>query len=403
MTEGIDSIVVVGGGLGGVSACEELRRRGYTGTLTLLDEGELLHDRPPLSKDYLSGVADDDAIRLKPQAWYQEQSVDVLLGAVVERVLPDEDEVLLADGRRLPAQRVVLATGGTARRLPVPGADDPRVLTLRTVDDARALKELLTPGVAVLVVGAGLIGAEVAATARTLGADVVLTDPLLPLQGILGREVAAGLHAQHTAHGVELLDAGIETITPGDRLTVHFADGSSREVDAVVVGIGMVPDTRVAEASGLAVDGGVLVDAAQRTSADGVWAIGDCARSVVDGVPQPRAEHWEAATVTAARAAADILGTEPPTASAAWWWSDRYGHHLEAVGDPTRGEQVVRGTLGEPPFAVFAVEDGAVVGAIAVDQPMAVKAARRMIDRRTAVDPAKLADPGTDLRKLLRG
>ena len=401
---GLTDVVVIGGGLAGVSVTEHLRRRGYRGRLTLVDAGTLLHDRPPLSKGYLSGAADEDTIRLRPAHWFARHDIRVLLGTTVDRVVPEEHLVVLSDGRRLTAQRAVLATGAAARPLPVPGGDDPRVHRLRTVEDARALRPALTPGSTLLVVGAGLIGAEVAATARGLGVEVVLTDPELPLSGVLGEPVARSLHDQHAAHGAEVLDRAVQAIdVDGPRLTVHLADGTARRVDAVVAGIGMLPDTRVAEASGLAVDGGVLVDEHQRSSAAGVYAVGDCARTVRDGVPQPQPGHWEAAAVTAERAVADILGLEPPAASAPWWWSDRYGHHVEVVGDPTDGDPVVRGRIGEPPYVVFAVRGDVVRGAVAVDQPKAVKAARRLIDRAIAVDPAALADASTVLRGLLRG
>lgn len=395
-------IVVVGGGLGGISVCQELRRGGYSGPLTLLDGGEVLHDRPPLSKDFLLGKIDADGIRLQPDEWFAEQDITVRTATRVTRVAPEEGWVELADGERLEADAVVLATGGAARRLPVPGGE--RVRVLRDLPDAEHLKSYLRPGSRVLVVGGGLIGAELTATARELGADVVLCDPMLPLENVVGEEVATWLHGLHTEHGVTVHSAGVEEITPtDDGLRACLTNHAEVDADIIVAGIGMIPETAVAEASGAVVDQGVVVDPEQRTSIPGLWAIGDCTRpTAADGTLLPRVEHWEGAMHAAARAAASILGKEAPTQGSEWFWSDRYGHHLEVVGHPTAGEQVVRGTVGQPPFAVLAVDDGHLVGALSVDDPQTVRAARRLLERGTAVTAAELADPDVDLRKLAR-
>ena len=177
MTEtALRRVVVVGAGLAGVSTCVELRRRGYDGGLVLVDNGPFPHDRPPLSKDYLAGIADDAKICLQPPGWFDEHQVDLRAGARAVALRPAARSVELADGREEHANAVVIATGGNSRPLPVPGGDTPAVHMLRTVDDARQLREVLRPGTRLVVIGAGLIGAEVASTARRLGVDVVLVD-----------------------------------------------------------------------------------------------------------------------------------------------------------------------------------------------------------------------------------
>ncbi|MDO5681258.1 MAG: oxidoreductase C-terminal domain-containing protein, partial [Propionibacteriaceae bacterium] len=209
-------------------------------------------------------------------------------------------------------------------------------------------------------------------------------------------------HDMHRTKGVDLLAGGVVEITDRpDGVTVHLADHDPVDADVVIVGIGMVPDVAVAAASGATVDDGVIVDADQHTSIPGLYAIGDCCRvRNDDGTIRPRAEHWEAASADAARAAAAILGQPRPADQAPWFWSDRHGHHVEVVGDLRAGSPVVRGTFGEPPFAVLSLADGVVVGAASVDEPQTVRAARRLIDRRTPVSADELASG--DLRKLAR-
>lgn len=407
-----DRVVVVGGGVGGVSTVAALRAGGYAGTLVLIDHAAFPYDRPPLSKDYLAGTRDLTQIALQQPQWYDEQRVELICDADVTAVTPADDDVTvsLSDGRSMTADRVVLATGGRALRPPIPGGDSPRVFVLRDAEDADALRTALTAvterSPRLLVVGGGLIGAETASTARELGAEVVLIDPLEPpLAAAVGHEVASYLHAQHAAHGIETLATMLEAVqeTPDGIAAQLRGEATSRLFDAILIGVGMAPRTELAEAAGLVTDRGVIVDHAQTTSHPRVLAVGDCARLH----DNRRAEHWEAAQLDAQRAAATILGSSAPGATASWWWSDRHQRHVEATGTMHAPDAlhtvVVRGQIGEDPFAVFTLRHGQVVGAVAVDDSNAVRAARRMIDRGTVVDPVQLADQKIDLRKLLRG
>ena len=418
----VSSVVVVGGGIAGVSTVAELRKNGYAGELTLLSADPIPYDRPPLSKEYLAGGRDLESIALQPAEWYAEQQISLVGGAVAVSLRPDAGEVELADGRVLTADRIVLATGGRAVRpslgevrrdvsvgLPVGnGQDRPvvsRIHVLREVKDADRLRTQLVPGTRLLIVGGGLIGAEVASTARGLGASVVLVDPLSPpLAAAVGVEVATWLHGLHAAHGVEALTTTVETLleTPSGIAAQLKGEPDSREFDAVLLAVGLVSETGLAEVAGLETSRGILVDAGQVTSHPSVLAVGDCARRR----GHRRAEHWEAALHDGHRAAATILGIDAGAETAPWFWTDRYDLHVEAVGemhDPdSEHENVVRGTLGEPPFAVFTLRGERVIGAVAVDDPAAAKTARRLIDRGVEVRPADLADPTQNLRTLLR-
>ncbi|GGJ34125.1 NAD(P)/FAD-dependent oxidoreductase [Streptomyces brasiliensis] len=400
-------VVIVGGGVAGVSAAGALRAGGFDGDVTLVDAGDFPYDRPPLSKEFLAGTKDIKQIALQAPEWYDDQNVRLVNRSVAAALRTGEGKVELADGTLLPADRVVLATGGGAARPPIPGIGSHRVHVLRTADDADRLRCELTPGASVLVVGAGLIGAEVASTAVLLGCEVTLVDPLAtPLAAALGPELADWLHGLHGRNRVTTAQASVESFADrADGIEVRLAGAAAPQVfDTVVLGVGMVPHTKLAELAGLEVNRGIVVDTGQVTSNPAVLAVGDPARTRHDGELLPRTEHWEAAQHDGARAAATILGTPAPAGTAPWFWTDRYGRHLEAVGHMDQAAQtVLRGSLDDPAFALFGLRDGHVVAAAAVDDSTAVRAARRMIDRRVPVDADRLADPAVNLRALLRG
>ena len=402
----VKNIVVVGGGIAGVSTVGALRAGGFDGDVTLVDAGEFPYDRPPLSKEYLCGKSDFKQLALQSPEWYDQNDVRLRNFTTVTAVRPADGGIELSDGTVARADRVVLATGGRAARPPIPGADSDRVHLLRTCVDADRLRDKLGPAARVLVVGAGLIGAEVASTAVDLGCDVVLVDPVpIPLAGAVGTDVATWLHCQHGVRGVSTVTAGVRSLraTPTGIEATLTDESCPRSFDVVVLGVGMVPETELAEAAGLEVDRGIVVDEYQRTSNPAVLAVGDPTRLRRGGVLQPRAEHWDAAQRDGARAAAAILSAPTPADTAAWFWTDRHGHHVEAVGRMADAERTVtRGVFGGDSFACFGLRGDTVVGAVAVDDANAVRAARRMIDRSLPIDPARLADTSVELRKLLR-
>lgn len=400
------STTIIGGGIGGFTVAQELRKAGYEGAVTIIDEHGIPYDRPPLSKEILAGTKTAADLGFVPDSWYEENNVEVRQ-VRAERIDPDSRTVILNDGDQLPYDNLVLATGGHARRGTTPGFTDDSVIVLRTLEDAEQLSEVLVPGTRLGIIGAGLIGAEVASAARQRGAEVTLIDPApVSLVPAVGPEIAERLHGLHAENGVQFINGSITAVHHGDASHTLEIDGQdSIDVDHVLLCIGLIPDESLASSAELDRDGGVLVDAEQRTSAPGIWAVGDCSRRRnADGSVERRNEHWEAAVHDAARAAASITGSTPPADSAAWFWSDRYGIHLEGVGSMTaEGTTVIRPEEdGAPAIAFRITPAGKLAGAAAYDDSKAVRAARRIIDRDLDVDPAKLADPSIPLKKLTR-
>ena len=397
------SVAVVGAGPAAVSACDALRAQGYDGELVLYSaERGLPYDRPPLSKDVLLGGSRREDILLRPERWYEEQRVELREATPVHAIRPHEGGLEPADGSLRPADRIVLATGGTPRPLPVPGGDDPAVHSLRTWEDAERLRERLLPGARVAVVGAGLIGAETAAVARALGCHVTLIDPVpLPLATVVGPEIAGALHRRHRAAGIDVRTAGVTGVeSRADGVLVRLADGAAVTADAVVAGIGIRPATALAEAAGLKVDNGVVVAAGGQTSHPHIHAVGDVARP--EGHPV-RHEHWQSAQRDGEAAAHALLGRPVPSFGVPWFWSDRHGSRLEAVGTMADAERtVLRGAPDDGAFAVFGLRGNRLVAAAAVDRPRDIRAAVRLADRGVPLTPAHLADEDTDLRRLLR-
>lgn len=397
MTGTLKSVVVVGGGLAGYTLVNALRRHEFTGRITVIEQEPALYDRPPLSK----AAFISDALLADLEFTTPDQlaaiGVDVVCG---HKVVALEGGVVLDDGTVVRGDAVVLATGGRPRVLPFPGNDAPIVHTLRTFSDAQRIKTAARPGGRILVVGAGLIGAELTSSLRALGVHVTLIDPVeVPLVPAAGESVARRLHEMHGEHGVDVrVGSVLEVVQRDGHYTALLDDGSRLPVDAVVVGAGIVPNAELAESAGLTVDGGVVVD--ERHSAGvGVYAIGDVARvRGADGELRRREEHWEAAQHDAEELAAVLVGKQPDPRSAPWWWSDRYHVHVEGVGRMT-GSGV---TIVRSPHIAFHLDDGLLVGAVSIDDSQTVRAARRIIDQRIPVEATELADPTVSLRDLLR-
>lgn len=403
------SVCVVGAGLAAVGTAAELRSRGFDGSITMLGaEPHPPYDRPPLSKDVLLGKA-NAAAPLRPESWYADHGVDLRLGARAVELRPRERRVVTAGGAAVTADAVVLATGGAARRLPPETAAPEYVHVLRTAEDAVRVRGALAPGVRVLCVGAGLIGAEIASSATALGAAVTLVDPVaVPLERVIGPLLARTLHAMHETEGVRVLHGSLARIRPDAsgavRAVVDTAEGPvETTADVVVAGIGMVPDTALASAAGLETGRGVLVDDTRRTSVPEVFAAGDVAQGRPGGTRPPHGEHWENAVVDARAVAAALTDAPVPEPTAPWFWSDRHGVHVEAVGEMAAAERViVRGDPGSGAFTVLGTSGDRCVAAAAIDHGAEIRAARRLIDRRAPVRDADLADPGVPLKRLLR-
>jgi NADPH-dependent 2,4-dienoyl-CoA reductase/sulfur reductase-like enzyme len=403
MAEGRPGVVIVGGGLAGAKTAEALREQGYDAAVTVLTaEDELPYERPPLSKGYLAGEAGFDEAVVHPEQWYAEHDVDLRRRTEVTAVHLEDDEVELADGSRVPYAALVLATGAEPRRLPIPGAET--ALTLRTHADSDRLRETFGAGRRLAVVGAGWIGLEAAAAARGAGTEVtVLEAAELPLLGVLGPEMGEVFAQLHRDHGVDLhLGARIAEITPDG---VRLADGSVVPADAVLLGVGVSPRTGLAEGAGLAVDNGVLVDAALRTSHPHVFAVGDIANHDHPVLGHRiRVEHWNTALHQPETVAAAILGRDASYDELPYFFSDQYDLGMEYVGHATAdatARVAVRGDLAGREFVAFWLDaEDRVLAAMNVNVWDVVDEVKPLILARTPVDVDRLTDPGTSFSDL---
>jgi 3-phenylpropionate/trans-cinnamate dioxygenase ferredoxin reductase component len=404
------TVVAVGAGQASVSAVRTLRRRGFGGRLVVIGaERHAPYQRPPLSKEYLRGDADLDDVTILDPSWCGTNDVELLLGTRAERISHDATahRVHLAGGGEIVADAVLVATGVRARRLP--GVAGDRVVHLRDLDDADRLRALLPGAGRVAIVGAGLIGSEVAASARDLGVEVTCLEAAdLPLLAQLGPRMARVYAELHRENGVDLrLGQRIESVaeTPSG-VVVRTGAGAVVEADLLVVAVGAVPDDELARASGLAIDpvaGGVLVDAGCRTSVEGVFAAGDVASRFDPAAGRHvRVEHSDNAGRQGTAVAKALLGQPGAAEEPPWFWSDQYELGLQFVGSPRPDATVVvRGSLDERDFTAFYLHEGRVHAAFAVDRGGDVMAARELISRRVAVPEAVLADEDTDLLTLL--
>jgi NADPH-dependent 2,4-dienoyl-CoA reductase/sulfur reductase-like enzyme len=388
-------VVVVGAGLAGASAVEELRAQGFDGDIAMVGaEQRLPYDRPPLSKDVLLGRKAADATTLHDEQWYAERAVEVRTGSVA-RAVDLGRRVVGTDGGELAYDRLLLATGSAPRRLEV--GDGTPTLTLREADDAARLRRALEAGVRLVIVGGGWIGLEAAAAAREAGCDVTVVEPQAqPLLGVLGPEVGAAFAALHREHGVDL------------RLGTTFDRVPPVAADLVLVAVGAAPRTDLARAAGLAVapgpGGGVLVDAALRTSDPRVWAAGDIAEHDHPSLGRIRVEHWDNAIGQGRAAARAMLappGEEPAYDRPPYFFTDQYDLGVEYVGHVPRGREaavVVRGDLGHREAVVLWHDDGVVLAGMHLNTWDATDRLREIVGRR--VDAARLADPDVDLAGL---
>ena len=399
------SIVIVGAGQAGGWAAKTLRAEGYAGRIVLVGaERHPSHERPPLSKAVLSGEAAPETTHLFKPEEHAALDLDFRAEARAIRIDRAAKSVALAGGESIPYDRLILTTGGTARRLPVPGGDSPRVLYLRTIEDSLAIRAALGPGKKLVVIGGGWIGLEVAATARKLGASVVVVEGLDRLCArTVPPAISAFLRARHEREGVEIrLGAGVKSIEDRGALVVRLADGTALEADAVVAGIGLEPDVALARDAGLTVDNGILVDEQCRTSDPDVFAAGDCANTPLPCLGRRvRLESWANAQNQAIVAAKAALGHDVRYDELPWFWSDQYDVNLQILGLPARWpEPVVRGDPTSGSFSQFYLDGDRIVAIVAVNAPRDLRAAKKLVQTRKAVSAASLADPAVQLQRL---
>jgi 3-phenylpropionate/trans-cinnamate dioxygenase ferredoxin reductase subunit len=406
----IRTLVIVGAGLAGGTAALTLRSNGFDGRIVVVgDETHPPYSRPPLSKQLMRGEVDVTRTHLRPAALWQKRDVEFVLGRPVAQLDAASRRVILNDGEPIGYDSLLLATGGRARVLPQQQPVD-GVYVLRTIDDALAIREHLGVGKRLLIVGAGFVGAELAASASMLGTQVTaLEATAVPLGRGLPSALGEIYGRMHAAHGVDIhVNSTVSKVATGPTgVVTRLTNGDVFESDAIVVAIGLLPDLSLAEAAGLAVDNGVLVDEYCRTSAPDVFAAGDLANH-----PNPilgqrvRVEHWQNAqhqsAIAAQNMAAVDTGDYQVFAEVPWVWSDQYDINLQVAGRPLATDEVVfRGDPESTEFSAMLLRGDVLVAAVGINCADDVRAARDAIGCGLRPDRRALADSSNDLRELL--
>ncbi|VEG51956.1 FAD-dependent pyridine nucleotide-disulfide oxidoreductase [Mycolicibacterium aurum] len=374
-------VVIVGGGLAAARTAEQLRRSEYPGAITIVsDEDHLPYDRPPLSKEVLRAETDD--VTLKPAEFYAENNITMLLGNGAKSVDTESQTLTLTDGSTVGYDELVIATGLVPKRIRS-FPELPGIHVLRNFDESLKLRQEAGSAGRAVVIGAGFIGCEVAASLRKMGVDVVLVEPQpAPLASVLGRQIGDLVARLHRAEGVDVrCGVGVSDVSGDDRVRkVTLGDGTQLDADIVVVGIGSHPATEWLDGSGLEIDNGVVCDEAGRTSAPHVWAIGDVAswRDTVGG--QVRVEHWSNVADQARVLVPSMLGAEPPAAvSVPYFWSDQYDVKIQALGEPEATDTVHVVEDDGRKFLAYYERDGVVVGVVGGGFPGKVMKVRSKI------------------------
>ncbi|MGE0304414.1 MAG: NAD(P)/FAD-dependent oxidoreductase [Acidimicrobiia bacterium] len=403
----IETIAIVGANVAGGQAALDLRTAGFDGRVLLIGtEPSLPYERPPLSKAVLAGATAPAATEIWPRTTFDAADIDVMTGTRVNRIDPARRRVELNSGEAITADRVLLATGARPRRLQTAGVSLAGVHELRTLTDAVKLRDDLVGGVRVVVIGAGFIGAEVAATARLLGCQVTLLEQAeLPLLRTLGREVAQVYVRLHRAQGVQVhLGVGVTAILGDSRCrAVELDNGLVLPAEVVVCGVGVSPRVDLAEIAGLQVSDGIVVDDRCGTSIPEVFAAGDVARrpsSYASGSIRP--ESWQSAQRQGAHAARCMLGGTESFDDLPWFWSDQYDVKLQVAGFPTLADEMLwRGDPDSGHAVALYLSQGVVCAAVGLNRPREVRAAMELIRSRVHVtDRGALADASVDLRSL---
>lgn len=380
-------IVIVGGGLAAARTAEQLRRSEYTGTVTIVsDEDHLPYDRPPLSKEVLRAETDD--VTLKPAEFYEENNITVRLGNGARSLDTAAQTITLADGTELGYDELIIATGLVPKRIPS-FPDLAGIHVLRNYDESVALRQEAGSARRAVVVGAGFIGCEVAASLRKLGVEVALVEPQpTPLAAVLGEQIGELVARVHRAEGVDVrCGVGVAEVHGSDRVEkVVLGDGTELDADLVVVGIGSHPATEWLEGSGIKLDNGVVCDDHGRASAPHVWAIGDVASWRHNLGHQVRVEHWSNVADQARVLVPTMLGQEPPTAvSVPYFWSDQYDVKIQCLGEP-EAEDVVHIVEDDGrKFLAYYERAGVVAGVVGGGMPGKVMKARAKIAARAPI------------------
>jgi 3-phenylpropionate/trans-cinnamate dioxygenase ferredoxin reductase subunit len=399
------SVVVLGAGHSGGAMTSQLRQAGFTGPLTLVgDEPELPYQRPPLSKAWLMGKTSTDSLLLKPDSYYKNENITLISGVAAIAVDCIAREVTLVDGRRLPYDKLILATGARARPLPSIWSDG--FLSLRNLRDARSLRAALIPGRRLAIIGGGYIGLEVASSARALGCRAVIIErETRVLARVACPALSRFFQDYHRERGVELvLGAEISAIeSTGDAWRIKMEQGEDIACDTVLVGIGAVPNDELARAAGIDCQNGVIVDGCARSSDPDIFAIGDVSvRPLPIHGRSARLESIPSALEQARIVTATLMGTPLPAPEVPWFWSDQFDLKLQIAGVQFDTDMTVtRGDFATARFAVFHLHRGRIQAVEAVNAPQEFLAGKTLIARQSVVDPEKLKDMKIRSKDLL--
>jgi len=402
-----EKVLIVGAGHAAGQVVATLRQRKFDGHITLVgDEASLPYQRPPLSKKYLSGDMDADRLLVRPADFYEDPSISVHLDTRVVALDLDARTAVSADGKTFDYDKLVLATGSRPRRMDVTGDDLAGVHYLRSIADVDAIRTDLVPEARLTIVGGGYIGLEVAAVATAMGVRVTVVEAANRVMSrVVSPIVSRFYQAEHRRHGVEIiLSAKVGGFTGKKRVAAtRLADGEELRSDVVIIGVGAVPNTELAESAGLEIDNGIVVDERCRSSDRNVYAVGDCTWH-----PNPllhrrlRLESVQNALDQAKTAALNICGEDGVYAEVPWFWSDQYDHKLQIAGlSEGYDDTVVRGDPDERAFACYYLHDGRVIAVDAVNSARDFLQAKPLIAANAIVDPARLADPTVAIKDLL--
>ena len=400
----MSGVVIIGAGHAAGQAAASLRQAKYEGDITIIgDEAHIPYQRPPLSKAYLKGDQGADKIYLRAESFYTDRDIAMKLNTSATGIDTQSKTVALSTGETLDYNHLLISTGSRPRKLNIEGSDLPGIHYLRTMDDVDGLRDGMQPDANLVIVGGGYIGLEVAAVGRELGLNVhVLEMEKRILQRVTTPEMSAYYHQLHEGRGVNIHTSTTVTGFAGDGKVEEVICGDQRfPADIVIVGIGVIPNTELAEAAGIHCDNGIVVDDHCRTSDPHVYAAGDCTNH-----PNPlldrrlRLESVPNAMDQARVSTANMLGDDKAYAAIPWFWSDQYELKLQMVGFSADGDtQVLRGDMASNAFAVFYMKDGKVVAADAVNSPKEFMLCKQLVGKNA--DPEVLADPETDLKALL--